>query len=269
MEVPSTPHNDALAHAVNGRIAADARLITARSALVRLGGIGAMVGLASLGLGAGAGAAFFGYSYITDATTSTEKVATAMTTALERSTIRTTGEVKVTPDSVVKLDPNATVGVDPEGKVALLVPPDATVKLEPNAKITVNVPNTAVPRPSTEQWTGRNQPQTNAKVVTNFTIFKFVDYKNGTVATGWDFESSEQSVPKTEFCYYNQQAPGGEGVSFRVDLAVDGRLRPQTRSRGELNVIDAARHCIWFNGGQTDMNLNLSPNFNRGPGRVY
>ena len=97
MEAANTQPNRALAQAVNSRITADAVMLSAKSTVWRLTGVGAMFALIGLGVGVG----FFGYSYVHDPRTSAQKMAEAFAEALEKSTLRTTGEVK--------LDPQATV----------------------------------------------------------------------------------------------------------------------------------------------------------------
>ena len=86
------------------------------------------------------GAAFFGYSYIHDPRTSAEKMAQAFAEALRKTTLTTTGEVKLDPQAAVKLDANgAQVKVDPTSTIRL----DASgtvVRLDPNA--------VALPRPA-------------------------------------------------------------------------------------------------------------------------
>ena len=86
MEAANTHSNRALAQAVNSRITADAVMLSAKSTLWRLTGVGAMCAL----IGAGVGVVFFGYSYVHDPRTSAEKMVTAFVEALEESTLKMT-----------------------------------------------------------------------------------------------------------------------------------------------------------------------------------
>src|SRR4051794_13642666 len=110
METANTPPNRALAQAVNSRINADAVMLAAKSTLWRLSGVGTMFAL----LGLGVGAALFGYSYVHDPRSSADKIATAFAEALEKTTLKTTGEIKLDPTAQVSLRDGATVGVEPD-----------------------------------------------------------------------------------------------------------------------------------------------------------
>src|SRR6185436_14772177 len=91
MEIPATPSNRALAAAVSGRMGADALHLRARAGFWRALGLGAGIGLAGIGVGA----AFYGYSFIVDATSSSERIADAIVAGLQRSTVRTAGTVQL------------------------------------------------------------------------------------------------------------------------------------------------------------------------------
>lgn len=216
-----TDKNSSLASAVNNRIRADGSMIAAKSVMWRLIGIGALCLMA----GCGIGAALFGYAYVTDSRTSAEKMATAFAAALDHANL---GTVRFNPESVVKLDPNATVKVDP----------NASLKVDASA-----VHMTAdVPHPSERQYTGGS----NAKVVTNYTIFKTVKYGTGAVMTGWEFTSSEQDRPTSQFCYY--AAPTADGVtSVHIALAKDGQYLPIAQNNNaNVDAAAAFQQCIWF-----------------------
>jgi hypothetical protein len=218
MEVANTLPNRALVQAVNSRITADAVMLRAKSSLCRLTGVGAMCAL----LGIGAGAAFFGYSYVHDPRTSAEKMATAFGEALEKSTIRTTGEVKLDPQAMVRLDSkDATVRLDTKDATVRLDTKDATVRLDANAKVTVSGnPYGDVPRPTPDQLRPNTPPSTNARVVTNYSVFKRVAYSKGAVVTGWSFSSNEDAAPSYEYCYYTETVNDGVGVRAAILILV-------------------------------------------------
>src|SRR5262245_40158898 len=244
METANTLPNRALAHAVNSRIAADAAMLGAKSTLWRLAGVGAMCAL----IGVGVGAAFFGYSYVHDPRTSAEKMATAFAEALEKSTIRTTGEVKLDPAATVKLDTDgAQVQIDPTAKVRLDAS-DTVVRLDPNAAVSVRGgSNPDVPRPTPGQLDPNREPPSKAKVVTNYTVFKTVTYGKGEVHTGWKFTSNEDLRPVEEYCYYSEEIK--EGVGVRVNLAHNGRIDLKGDSPATFDRKSAAANCVWFGGG--------------------
>ncbi|WP_428491213.1 hypothetical protein [Rhodopila sp.] len=216
-----TNSNSGLAAAVNNRIRADGSMIAAKSAMWRLVGVGALCLMA----GCGIGAALFGYAYVADSRSSAEKMATAFAAALDHANL---GTVRLNPESVVKLDPNATVKVDP----------NAALKVDASA-----VHMTAdLPHPSERQYTGGS----NARVVTDYTIFKTVEFGAGTVITGWNFTSSEQDRPNSQFCYY--AAPSVDGViSVRIELAKEGQYLPIAQNNSaNVDTAAAVQKCIWF-----------------------
>jgi hypothetical protein len=243
MEAANTQPNRALAQAVNSRITADAVMLKAKSTVWRLTGLGAMCAL----IGLGVGAAFFGYSYIHDPRTSAQKMAQAFAEALEKTTLTTTGEVKLDPQAAVKLDPNgAQLRVDPTSTVRL----DASgtvVRLDSNAVVNVRSVTPNVPRPTPHQL-DPNPGSRQLNVVTNYTVFKTVPHGKGEVVTGWVFTSNEEVSPRREFCYYSEQIR--DGVHARFDLAQDGRLL-KSESPVTFDRNSAVANCVWFTGGFT------------------
>lgn len=94
MDIAPTPDNRALAAAVNARIRSESRIINAKAALWRLGGVGLLCML----IGMGIGAAFYGYSYIgTDRAPQTDQVAQALAQALEKTTLKVEPAAKPEP----------------------------------------------------------------------------------------------------------------------------------------------------------------------------
>ncbi len=94
-----THENIVLAQNVNGRLRAEARMLSARAFLLRATGAGVFLALA----GAGLGAASYGYAYMNQFDTAAEKIAGAMQAALANVTLKTQGEVTLT-DNVLKLE---------------------------------------------------------------------------------------------------------------------------------------------------------------------
>ena len=220
MFISPTAPNAGLASAVNNRIRADGLMIAAKSVLWRLAGIGALC----LMTGCGIGAALFGYSYVTNSRTSADKMANAFAVALDHANL---GTVRINPDSVVKLDSNAMVRLDP----------DATVKVEG--------PPLDFPRP-TEQQLHAGTPPANAKIVTNYTIFKEIEFGKGKVETGWLFSSSTQDLPDGQFCYYTVLSSDGS-TSLRFELGNDGRFAPGSNNNNlNVDATAAFQRCVWF-----------------------
>ncbi len=209
---PGTPENVALAQHVNGRLRAEARISNARAFLFRAIGLGAFMGLA----GAGLGAAFYGYATMNEVGNASDKLARALTQALETTTLKTSGEVRLT-DNTLKI----------EGGV-------------PAAK----------GRPDVSALTG-NQGKTEAPasaaaaVRTSFTVFKTVPYLDGSIVTGWNFKGDEQK-PEKQYCYVTRPQTFGDGAtSNQTTVAIDGELLPQP-ARSEVNFAVIARSCVWF-----------------------
>lgn len=264
-DIPNTPMNAELAHRVHRRLAAETSMMNAKSVLMRFGGIGGLIGLSALGIGAGVALAMFGYSYVTDGTASAEKIAAAFQKALEKTTLNAKGEMSLAPDSKVQLAEGATVDMSPDATVKL--EQTDPLKLDPNAKVRIDGLQQAFPRPTEEQLrgTGKSSP---ANVVTNYTVFKSVDFGKGEVVTGWNFTSSEQSSPSRQYCYFSTNVE--DQVQVRVDLAADGRALPMKKPPAGFDVAAALSQCIWFNGGTTQrMSSPLTENEPRGTGRVY
>ena len=208
MELRNTTENRVLASAVNARIKSDARLLNARAALYRLAGIGIVCALA----GVGVGAAFYGYSYTSDPTFPTAKVANTVAEALSKVTLKTEG--------TVKLDPESTLAVGGRSEI---------------------------PTPTPAQLGAGAAPDSKAAVVTNFTVFKNVPFGSGQVVTGWNFSSSEQRSPNHQYCYYSEQIDGTSKVT--IDLGENGRALPQAKARTNVDPAVAYSNCVWFKAG--------------------
>ncbi len=207
---PGTPENVALAQHVNGRLRAEARISNARAFLFRAIGLGAFMGLA----GAGLGAAFYGYATMNEVGNASDTLAKALTQALETTTLKTSGEVRLT---------------------------DNTLKIEGGLP-------TAKGRPDVASLTGnqgKSEAPANAAVRTSFTVFKTVPYLDGTIVTGWNFKGDEQK-PEKQYCYVTRPQTFGDGAtSNQTTVAIDGELLPQP-ARSEVNFAVIARSCVWF-----------------------
>lgn len=240
MQLPPSPQNAALAGAVNSRIKSDAAMVAAQAVLWRLVGVGACAAL----VGVGVGAALFGYSYITDATRNADRVATAFVEALEKTTIKTTGEVKIEPGAKVTLDTTgSTVALDPNANVKLDAG-NTMVKLDPYATVGLRG---EIPRPTEAQLGQETKPMSKAPVGTAYTVFKNVTFGEGEVVSGWNFEI-DNPTPKSQYCYYKH---GVEGLTeITTMIAQNRKLLAQPKAPpGNLNPRLAAESCVWFGGG--------------------
>ena len=251
-----TPEHQALAAAVNARMAADSRIVNAKAALLRLAGVGALITLT----GVGVAAALFGWSLVKDERPSADKIADALVRALDRTTIKAAGEFRLAPGSSVRLD-NATVALDPNATVRVGEPlkldPAATVRLDPEPRnqggqevAQSGSQQGTQPRPTPAQLRQDAKAGSGARPVTNYTIFKSVTLGQGSVVTGWSFTSSEQAAPTRQYCYYVQDVGSDVGSQFKVDVAIDGQMLPILKPRG-FELAAAAASCTWFDGKAT------------------
>lgn len=270
INVPATPENIALAHAVNRRMAADTRIINGKASMYRLMGWGAVAGAVLIGIAL----CIYAYSYVTDARASAEKIAAAFEEALAKVTLKTAGDVRLAPDSAtvaladntlrlsdakVSLEPgsrvaldgsNTTVRMAPDARVgvegAVRVAEGSTVKVEGNVGGADAAVASSIERLRSEV-AGRSGDAARG-VSTNFTIFKTVKYGEGQVVTGWNYKDSSETTPSQEYCYYDQ---GVEQMSVRMNLALNGRIVPLSKAPRGFSQAEAAANCIWSDGART------------------
>jgi hypothetical protein len=240
MEVMNTEGNRELAAAVNARMAADSRIVNAKAAMHRLYGISAL----TLALGAGVGLAALGIARIYDKSTSADVIAVALSTALKDVTLKTEGEVRLDPKAVVGMADDAVVGMAPNSTVALA--PGGIVSLDPKSKIGIS----GAPSSGSEASIRERQQEFQkggSKVVSNFTRFHSVEWNGATIMTGWEYGSSEDDAPRSQFCY--TMVKNGDGNAIRIDLGWNGVTVP-TRSV-YVNVPAAAEKCFWTASAST------------------
>ena len=209
--VPNSQMNRSLVSTVTSRINADARMIAATATFWRLLGIGGLLFL----VGMGVGVACYGYSYVTDQRAAQGTLTTAMVNALNKVTLKTEGTVKA--DGSVKLD---------------------------------NTDGNTMPRPTEQQLHPTSQSASNVKPVTNFSVFKTVQYQGGIIVTGWTFNSNEDKRPSRQYCYYTKQLDTDNATSLRYDLGFDGMMvdRKDNRQFSGLpfDIGSAFANCVWF-----------------------
>jgi hypothetical protein len=232
--VPNTPVNRALAATVDARVRAETRKTTAAAAFWTLLGWGCL----ALLIGLGAGAACFGYATITDQRATTT-LAGALADALRGITLKTDGTVTLdSTGSVVKLDSTgAVVRLDTKNTAVALDTRSATVRLNTSG---------AEMRPTEQQLGFNAMPKSNAKPVTDFTVFHTVDFGSGTVVTGWKFRSNEDTKPSGQFCYYGQASETDINMGLHYNIGRDGVKVPSVKGI-PVNLDQAFANCVWFN----------------------
>lgn len=271
VDVINTTSNQAFASAVRSRIRADGRIVNATAAGLRMVGIGAMLGLTSVGLGLGYGVACYGYARIYDPPM--EKLTEAVVNALNTATLK--GEVAIAPNSIIQVDSTGTAPIKLDGhetKVALDAG-NASVKLNSNGATPIKVdPSGASIKVDTTSaapikidasdatikaaqsvpadWQGVHTNSTGGgpeahKVTRNLTIFSSTPYANGSIVTGWRFDSSDDTLPKSQFCYYSKNLGGSSKLV--INIAEDRLPLANVDGRGEINPAEAIKQCTWAN----------------------
>jgi hypothetical protein len=219
MLIAGTKANKALAGAVNDRVLADARMISAKAFGIRLAAIGVM----ALLIGAGIGLAYLGVAKSRDASGAAERLADTLTKAIERSKLH----AELDQGSTVKLDPAAQVAMDP----------NATVRIAD-----------ALPHPTREQLKPDAALGAKSQVQTHYTVFKTVRWGAGEVVTGYDF-APDGKLPDHQYCYY---AGGIDKQSFNtLHVAADGRYIAPANPPAGVDPAKAAGECVWFDGKPT------------------
>jgi hypothetical protein len=207
-----------------------------KAALFRFLGIGSIAALA----GAGVGVALYGYATVAKTRVTTELLSESMAKALEKITLHTEvtgsvtvkdGQVALEPNQSVSLDPNATVGIVPDASVR--VKGEISVSAQPDGRRSTN-PNS-------------RSPARSSKLVTNYTVFKYVQFGSGTVVTGWNYSSNKQESPSDQYCYYAERLD--ETASDNINLGSNGRMETQS-GQSPIDVAEAFRNCVWFGGAR-------------------
>jgi hypothetical protein len=124
----------------------------------------------------------------------------------------------------------------------------AIVKLDPSSSVRI-VGNLKVdvPQPSKQQLQLDTKAKTDELPFTNYTIFRDVSYEKGHVVTGWNYDLSDSTRPKVQYCYYQQSVE--KGLSAKYTLAVnDSPRRPSALTKVSFNFDGALENCIWFSG---------------------
>ena len=222
--IPNTPVNRALASTVASRIGADTRMVAATAAFWRLLGLGGLLLLA----GAGAGLACYGYAYATDPRATDNRLATALADALNKVTLKADGTLNLQ-STPVKLDTaGATVRLDTQGGV---------VRLDSSGLGGL--------RPTPQQLGSDSRPASNARPVTNFTVFHNIPFAEGAVLTGWNYRNSEDLKPANQYCYYTYGSNLDDKMFMHYSIGEDGVMAQSGRGI-PVNIEQAFANCVWF-----------------------
>lgn len=222
-----------LAAIINSRLAAEARVSRAIGFGWLCGGIALMCTLSACGVAL----AFFGYSYMVSIKPAAEQTTAAVVGAIERAKLKTTitGTVSLPQNAEIKLAPNQSIKLA-EGTI---------VKLDPNSSVKV-VGDVKIPQPSAYQLQ-KDEMSGDQLPFTTYTIFRSENFGAGRVETGWNFDLSDTTRPKNQYCSYFQ--PIAKGSEVKDLIAVNGVPRPPSpKTRVHFNFYGAVGKCVWFSG---------------------
>ena len=136
------------------------------------------------------------------------------------------------------LKADGTLKLDTVGATVRLDTSNSTVRL-------VSSGVSSLTRPTPQQLQGDNRPPSNAKPVTNYTIFKKVEFGKGAVWTGWEFQSNEDAAPYQQGCYYMEGGDNDFNASIKYDIGWNYAMTPPKRDL-PIDVAQAFQSCVWF-----------------------
>jgi len=224
------------ATAVHSRLVADSRIAGAMAFTWLCAAISIALCLAAAGLVI----AFSGYAQLFSKTTGAELTARAFARAIEGVRMKATisGTMSFAPNAELRLAEGQTVGLSK----------DAVVKLDPESAVHI-IGNLRIdaPQPSNRQLQLGALSKSDEVPFTNYTIFRDVSYDKGHVVTGWDYDLTDTTRPKSQFCYYSQNIE--KGITAKYIIAVnDAPRRPSALAKLSFDFDGALSNCIWFSG---------------------
>jgi hypothetical protein len=227
---------EGLAAVINARLVAQGRIARAVAFSWLCGG----AAIAACMIGLGFAFAFLGYSHMLSVKPAAEQAAQALAKALNGAELKAvvSGSIPLSPNSEVSLAAGQTVSLK-DG---------ATVRLDPNSSIrVVGDLKFDLPQPSKQQLQEDATSRQNELPFTSYTIFKSTNVGAGKVETGWDFDLSDPTRPKLQYCYYRQGISVGKAIRYQI--AADGIPRPPASlAKLPFNFDVALSNCIWFSG---------------------
>lgn len=127
----------------------------------------------------------------------------------------------------------------------LYLDPKATISIAKNSEVTVKgdipiiLPEMKSPSPT--QNVTRNAV---AAPSAYFTVFKSVRYKDGRIATGWNYLTANQESPSSQYCYFDTSL-SNDGSSEVLFFATNGQIDKSVNPPPGFDLQDALGRCIW------------------------
>jgi hypothetical protein len=223
--------NQRLASAVTYSVSADRFYISGKAGFWRLVGLG----LVTFAVGVAVGFGFYGYSYITQNSDALNVLSSTFSKALTEVQLRSVAEgtvqlepneISLAKDQTISLDPTSRVLLDPMAKVRA----DGEIQIQGSS---ISPPEGLTPRRAT------------APLITDFTVFKRVEFDRGNVWTGWKFLTSVQKTPTYQYCYYTETLEGSQFEPV-VYFGVNEKLDPPKQVPKGFDMEAAFKKCVWF-----------------------
>jgi len=233
-----TELNQQLTAAVEHAIAAERFYIAGKAVFWKLIGLG----LICCGIGGAVGLSLYGYSYVSRNSVNMNSLSAIFAKALTDAQLNAHAEGSVTIEPhEIQLEKDQTISIDHSSR--LLFDRDAKILVDGDVKVQLAspvLPTNVVPR----QTLGH-------PLITNFTVFKHVPFKTGTVMTGWEFLTSKQKSPTSQYCYYTEESSNDfdsslPGLSVVVYLGLDQKLDVPKTIPKDFDVTAAFARCVWF-----------------------
>jgi hypothetical protein len=232
VNLSATELNQRLSALVRNSVAADQFHIFGKATFWRLVGLGIL----AFGLGTAIGVGFYGYSYVRGDSDNLTLLSSTFSKALSEVQIRASAEgiVELEPHEIA-LAKGQTIAFDNNSRLFL----DPEARIRADGEIAIQAPSISLPQ--------NTSASSRVPTITNFTVFKRVPFENGVIMTGWDFLTSNQKAPSSQFCYFSENADTS-GLNVVLDIARDRNMEtPRTIPKG-FNILAAFNRCVWFKG---------------------
>jgi hypothetical protein len=223
---------------ISSRLGVQARTVRAKGFGWFCGGIAVALCLT----GVGALLALYGYSHMISIRPATERIAQVLVQALEQAQLTTTvtGAMSLPPNSEIRLADGQTVKLEQR----------TPVKLDPNSSVRiVGDFRVNVPQPSKGQLQVDLTSKSGDLPFTDYTIFRSIDYRSGSVDTAWSFDLSDTTRPRYQYCQYIEHVAKGKQV--RYVLGENGnprKISTTVKPPLDFDFDEAFLNCVWFSG---------------------